>query len=58
MKNSEKYIVPINNAEYEKLVEKISCLWDKAKDEALIAVNSQLIITNWQTGQYIVQSSQ
>lgn len=58
MKNSEKDIVTINNAEYEKLVEKISCLWDKAKDEALIAVNSQLIITNWQTGQYIVEYEQ
>lgn len=59
-KAAEKETSPVvvNDADYKELVERISCLWDKAKERAFTAVNTELIDANWQTGQYIVEYEQ
>ena len=44
--------------DYEQLVDQISTLWDSAKENAVFAVNSELLMANWQTGQYIVEFEQ
>ena len=44
--------------DYEQLVNQISTLWDRAKENAVFAVNSELLMANWQTGQYIVEYEQ
>ena len=49
---------PSDDSEYVKLVSLISNLWEKAKAKAAIAVNTELLNTNWQTGQYIVEFEQ
>ena len=44
--------------DYEQLVDQISTLWDRAKENAMFAVNSELLMANWRTGQYIVELEQ
>lgn len=44
--------------EYVRLVNHISSLWEQAKANAAIAVNTELLNANWQTGQYIVEFEQ
>ena len=44
--------------DYEQLVDQISTLWDRAKGNAVFAVNSELLMANWQTGRYIVEFEQ
>jgi len=44
--------------EYVRLVSHITKLWETAKANAAIAVNTELLDTNWQTGQYIVEFEQ
>lgn len=44
--------------DYEQLVDQISTLWDRTKENAVFAVNSELLMANWQTGQYIVEFEQ
>lgn len=44
--------------EYVRLVSLISELWEDAKAKAAIAVNTELLDANWQTGQYIVEFEQ
>ena len=44
-----------NDSEYVKLVSHIATLWDNARTKAIIAVNSELLDANWQTGQYIME---
>ncbi|MCQ2326520.1 MAG: PDDEXK nuclease domain-containing protein [Bacteroidales bacterium] len=46
------------DSEYVSLVTHISTLWEQAKDKAAIAVNTELLDANWQTGQYIVEFEQ
>lgn len=46
------------DSEYVKLVSHIATLWDNARSQAIIAVNSELLDANWQTGQYIVEFEQ
>lgn len=48
----------IQPSEYTQLVERISLLWDKAKANAAYAVNTELLLANWQTGNYIVEYEQ
>ena len=48
----------ISSKEYSLLVDKISDLWEKAKETAVLAVNSELLKANWQTGRYIVEFEQ
>lgn len=44
--------------EYELLVNNISTLWQESKKKAILAVNSELLMANWHTGQYIVEFEQ
>lgn len=44
--------------EYARLVSLISDLWEDAKAKAAIAVNTELLDTNWKTGRYIVEFEQ
>ena len=48
----------IEDLEYVRLVSQISDVWDKARDKAAIAVNTELLEANWQTGRYIVEFEQ
>ena len=47
-----------NDSEYVRLVSLISGLWDEAKGKAALAVNTELLDANWQTGRYIVEFEQ
>lgn len=47
-----------DDSEYVRLVSLISDLWEDAKAKAAIAVNTELLDANWQTGQYIVEFEQ
>ena len=48
----------ISDTEYVRLVSLISDTWEKAKGRAALAVNTELIEANWQTGRYIVEFEQ
>lgn len=48
----------ITRQEYETLVERIDNLWSAARNRTAIAVNTELLEANWQTGQYIVEFEQ
>jgi len=48
----------IDDSEYVRLVSLITDVWDKARDKAAIAVNTELLEANWQTGRYIVEFEQ
>lgn len=43
---------------YESLVDVITNLWKKAKTKSFVAVNTNLLVANWQTGAYIVEYEQ
>ncbi|MGP1464838.1 MAG: PDDEXK nuclease domain-containing protein [Prevotella koreensis] len=47
-----------NDPEYVILVSQISDLWGNAKNKAVYAVNAELLVANWLTGQYIVEFEQ
>ena len=47
-----------NDPEYVILVSQISDLWRNAKNKAVYAVNAELLVANWLTGQYIVEFEQ
>ena len=44
-----------NDSEYVRLVSLISDVWEKAREKAVFAVNTELLDANWQTGRYIVE---
>jgi len=46
------------NPEYVKLVSHISSLWENARNNAIQAINTELIEANWRTGQYVVEFEQ
>ena len=46
------------DSEYVRLVSRISGLWDKAKENAALAVNTELLEASWETGRYIVEYEQ
>ncbi len=48
----------VGDSEYVRLVSQISDTWEKAKGNAAIAVNTELLEANWQTGRYIVEFEQ
>lgn len=50
--------LPPDNPEYARLISLISTLWENAKAKAAIAVNTELLDANWQTGRYIVEFEQ
>ena len=47
-----------NDSEYVRLVSLISGIWESAKGKAALAVNTELLDANWQTGRYIVEFEQ
>jgi predicted nuclease of restriction endonuclease-like (RecB) superfamily len=55
---TSKSILQTEDSEYVKLVSHISDVWDKARDNAALAVNTELLEANWQTGRYIVEFEQ
>lgn len=56
--DKEKVLLQETDSEYVRLVTHISDLWKNAKAKAAIAVNTELLDANWQTGQYIVEFEQ
>lgn len=52
----QELIIP--ESEYNKLLSSIDEVWNTAKTNAAIAVNTQLLDANWQTGRYIVEFEQ
>lgn len=61
--NKDMMITSVDNlqledSEYVRLVSLITDVWDKARDKAAIAVNTELLEANWQTGRYIVEFEQ
>ena len=45
-------------SDYQQLVSNITSLWHQAKENAINAVNTELLDANWQTGKYIVEFEQ
>ena len=58
MATTSEGIMQNNDSEYVRLVSQISGLWEKAKEKAVFAVNTELLEANWQTGRYIVEFEQ
>lgn len=63
MKNSEITMqvagqLQTTDPEYVRLVTQISDLWEDAKNKAALAINTELLDANWQTGQYIIDFEQ
>ncbi len=52
----QELIIP--ESEYNKLLSSIDEVWNTAKNNAALAVNTQLLDANWQTGRYIVEFEQ
>lgn len=50
--------LPVQNSDFEQLVERIARLVNDAKSEVVRYINDKLIITNWHIGQYIVEFEQ
>jgi predicted nuclease of restriction endonuclease-like (RecB) superfamily len=46
------------DSDYQQLVSNITSLWHQAKENAINAVNTELLDANWQTGKYIVEFEQ
>ena len=46
------------DSDYQQLVSNITSLWQQAKENAISAVNTELLDANWQTGKYIVEFEQ
>lgn len=46
------------DSDYQQLVSNITSLWHQAKENAISAVNTELLEANWQTGKYIVEFEQ
>ena len=44
--------------DYNLLIDNISTLWIKAKEKAVVSVNTELLEANWQMGKYIVEFEQ
>ena len=56
--NLEIHNLQANDSEYMRLVSLISDVWEKARGNAALAVNMELLHANWQTGRYIVEFEQ
>ncbi len=56
---SEINILPLeSDTEYAQLLDNISELWTRAKGNAALSVNTELLMANWETGRYIVEFEQ
>ncbi len=58
MPESKSLITQPVEPEYELLVNNISTLWQEAKNNAALSVNTELLMANWHTGEYIVEYEQ
>lgn len=47
-----------NTPDYDNLLNSIDSLWSKAKENAVTAINTELLDANWATGRYIVEFEQ
>lgn len=47
-----------NTPDYDNLLNSIDSLWAKAKENAVTAINTELLDANWATGRYIVEFEQ
>ena len=56
--NTSNGFLQTEDSEYVRLVSLISGLWDKAKENAALAVNTELLEASWETGRYIVEYEQ
>ena len=54
----DAHITLSTGKEYDALVGRITSLWNSAKERAIVAVNTELLEANWQTGKYIVEFEQ
>lgn len=57
-KIEQQNILSITDPEYVRLVSQISDTWDEARSQAFNAINTALLMANWQTGEYIVEFEQ
>lgn len=56
---SEINILPSEtDTEYAQLLDNISELWTRAKENAVLSVNTELLMANWETGRYVVEFEQ
>ncbi len=55
---TSKASLQTNDSEYVRLVSLISDVWEKARDRAAAAINTELLEANWHTGRYIVEFEQ
>ena len=51
-------ILQTDDSEYVRLVSLISDTWEQAKGRSALAINTELLEANWQTGRYIVEFEQ
>ena len=58
IENAQVNYEQADDVEYVRLVSLISGVWEKAHVKAALAVNTELIEANWQTGRYIVEYEQ
>ena len=58
MDKDKNNLTELLSPEYKQLVDRISTVWDSAKNKAIQTVNAQLIEANWLTGQQIVEFEQ
>ena len=58
MMTTGKGLMQTEDSEYVRLVSLISGVWDKAKNDAALAVNTELLDASWETGRYIVEFEQ
>ena len=58
MNKEDRMPTDLISTEYNQLVDRISSLWDSAKNRAIQSVNAELIEANWLTGQQIVEFEQ
>ncbi len=57
-KKKELPVLTIHGTDYHILLDQISSTWETAKEKAAVAVNTELLDANWQTGRYIVEFEQ
>lgn len=57
-KIEQQNALSMTDPEYVRLVSQISDTWDEARSQAFHAVNTALLMANWQTGEYIVEFEQ
>ena len=53
-----KGLVQTEDSEYVRLVSLISGVWDKAREKAVLSVNTELLDASWETGRFIVEYEQ